>query len=80
MYKVYVVKQRKGGSEVLAETRTTTPAFSAAEAAFWALHGQAFDAHHVLLMTRDGEKINVHRFGAQPGDEGYIKPGSTLRP
>lgn len=79
MYKVYVVKQRRTGSETLTETRTNTPAFAAAEAAFWTLRSQAFDARHLLLMTRDGEKLNVHRFESQPGDEDYVAPGSPLK-
>lgn len=37
-YRIYVLKQRKGGSEVLLETRTNTTNFELAKAAFWQLY------------------------------------------
>lgn len=78
MYRVYVIKQRTGGSEVLPDTRTQTPSFAAAAAAFWALYGQPFDGAHLLLMSRDNRQINAHRYGTQPGDRDYVAPGGAL--
>lgn len=37
-YRIYVLKQRKGGSEVLLETRTNTTNFELAKAPFWQLY------------------------------------------
>lgn len=78
MYKVYVIRQQKGGSEVLTETRTATPLFAAAAAAFWALYETPLDTSHLLLMTRDNRQINAYRFGSAPGDRDYLPPGANL--
>lgn len=78
MYRVYIIKQRKGGSEVLAGTRTQTASFAAAVAAFWELYGQPFDSTHLLLMSRDNRQINAYRFGSQPGERDYVEPGGSL--
>jgi hypothetical protein len=79
VYKVYVIKQRKsGGSEVLAETRTQTPSFDAASAAFWALHGADYDNNHLLLMTKNNKQLNAYRYGSQPGERDYLSPGAEL--
>ena len=80
MFKVYVVKQRKSGSEVLKDTRSATPSRAAALAAWSELYARPFDAHHLLLLTEDGTKLAVHRFQAQPGDPEYLPPGDPLEP
>lgn len=72
MYRVYVIRQGHSGSEVLTDTRTTTPSSEAAEAAFWGLHAKPFDAAHLLLMTRDGKQHRAYRYGSRPGDPDYI--------
>lgn len=79
MYRVYVIKQRAGGSEVLAATRTQTPAFAAAAAAFHALQAQDFDAAHLLLMSLDNRQINAYRYGSRPGERDYLALGADLR-
>lgn len=81
MYKVYLLKRRKGGSEVVKESRTNTPSAAAAEDAFWELRNRTDLAgqHYILLMTKDGQKLNVHNFMEQPGDVQYIALGDTLR-
>lgn len=71
MFKVYVVRQKTSGSEVLKETRTTTPSPGAAAAAWAYLYDQAYSPEHILLITQDGEKIAVHRYGSQPGDDDF---------
>ena len=80
MYRVYVLQQRGGrrGSEVLTGTRTATPSAAAAHAAFWALHAEAYDATHLLLMTRDNRQLAAYRYGSQPGDPDYVAPGAAL--
>ena len=79
MYRVYVIKQRAGGSEVLPATRTQTPVFAAAAAAFGALQEQEFDAAHLLLMTLDNHQLNAYRYGSRPGERDYLAPGTPLR-
>lgn len=78
MYRIYVLKQRKSGSEVLTNTRTQTNSFSAACAAFWELYQQPFDAKHLLLMSKDGQQINAYRYQSQPGDRDYLAINSEL--
>lgn len=79
MYKVYVVKQRRSGSEVLGATRTQTPSFEAATAAFWSLYDSGYDNRHLLLMTCDGHQLNAYRYESQPGDRDYVEKGQDLR-
>ena len=80
MFKVYVVKQKRGGSEVLKDTRSATPSRAAATAAWAELYAKPFDARHLLLLTENGTKLAVHRFQAQPGDPDYLPPGDPLEP
>lgn len=78
MYKIYVIKQRKGGSEVLVNTRTNTHSFAVAQAAFWDLHQQPFDNAHLLLMTKDSKQINAYRYQSQENERDYLPYGATL--
>ena len=81
MYKVYLLRKTKSGTEVIKESRTETPSASAASAAFWELRNQQdLQGQPVLLlMTKDKEKLNRHWFNRQPGEEQYIPSGSELR-
>ncbi|MBU0538528.1 MAG: hypothetical protein KKG73_08840 [Gammaproteobacteria bacterium] len=79
MYRVYILKQRKGGSEVLSETRTQTPSFAAAAAAFWSLHGADYDESHLLLMSKNNKQLNAFRFKSKPGEQDYIEHGEALK-
>lgn len=78
MYRVYVLKQRRGGSEVVTATRTQTPSFSAAKAAFWELYTADYDDSHLLIMSRDNRQLNAYRFRSSPGERDYLAPGSEL--
>lgn len=78
MYRVYVLKQRSGGSEVRSETRTATPSAAAAHAAFWALYAEVFDPSHLLLLTRDKRQLAAHRYQSAPGDRDHVPPGAAL--
>lgn len=77
-YRVYVIKQRRGGSEVLLDTRTNTTNFEIAKIAFWQLYDQNYDNKHLLLMTCNSKKINVYRFQSKAGDDCYICKNSEL--
>lgn len=79
MYRVYIIKQRQGGSEVLPDTRTQTPLFAAAAAAFHALQAQAYDSSHLLLMSLGNRQINAYRFGSRPGERDYLEQAAPLR-
>jgi len=80
MFKVYVVRQKRGGSEVLKDTRSATPSRAAALAAWSELYAQAFDDRHLLLLTEDGAKLAVHRFQSGPGDPEHVPPGDPIQP
>jgi hypothetical protein len=77
-YRVYVLKQRKGGSEILAETRTNTTDFEIAKAAFWQLYNQQYDSKYLLLMTCNSKKINVYRYQSKKGDDCYLSKDAEL--
>lgn len=78
MYKVYVIKQNKKGSEVLVETRTNTNSFIVARFAFWQLFNQKFDETHLLLMTKNNKQINSYRFKSKVGDRDYLAENTEL--
>lgn len=78
MYKIYVIKQRKGGSEVLLHTATHTHHFAVAQTAFWALYQEPFDHKHLLLMTKNGKQINAYRYQSQENERDYLPYGATL--
>jgi len=78
MYRVYVLKQRRGGSQVLPDTRTQTPLFDAAAAAFWALYAADYDNTHLLLMTHENRQINAYRYGSSPGERDWLALGQDL--
>ncbi|MCX8663090.1 MULTISPECIES: hypothetical protein [unclassified Gilliamella] len=77
-YRIYVLKQRRGGSDILIETRTNTTSFEIAKAAFWQLYNQNYDNRHLLLMTCNSKKINVYRYQSKPDDDCYINTDSEL--
>ena len=79
VYKIYVIRQRKGGSEVLTDSRTITPSAAASAAAWADLYSQDYDQTHLLLMTQEGVKLAVHRYGSKPGDEAYVAPGNPIK-
>ncbi len=79
MYKVYVIKQRREGSEVLNDTKTQTPCFEVACAAFWSLYAQKYDNNHLMLMTHNNKQINAYRFCSVKGDRDYVAPEQELK-
>lgn len=78
MYRIYVIKQRKGGSEVLPSTRTQTGSFAAACAAFWELYHAGYDHQHLLLMSKNNKQINAYRYGSMAGERDYLAAGQEL--
>lgn len=80
MYKVYLVKRRKGGSEIIKETSTKTPSFEAAKLAFLELRKQSqYEGQNIiLLMTKDKAKLNKHLFNVPKGDEAFFELDSLF--
>lgn len=72
VYKVYVVKQRRGGSEVVKGLKTQTPFFSSAKAAFFELYSMDFSKNHLILMTKNHAVINSYRYHSTIGDINYF--------
>lgn len=77
-YRIYVLKQRKGGSEILLETRTNTTSFEIAKAAFWELYNRQYDNKHLLLMTCNSKKLYVYRYQSSLGDDCYLSSDTVL--
>ncbi|EDR7342116.1 hypothetical protein QE95_003848 [Salmonella enterica subsp. salamae] len=80
MYKIYVIKQRRGGSERVAGSETTTYYPAAAIAGFWAAYNDPqFDSDsYLLLITHNHKQVAAHRFKSLPGDRDHIAPGTEL--
>ncbi|MIW33669.1 hypothetical protein B7N59_21105 [Salmonella enterica subsp. enterica] len=80
MYKIYVLKQRRGGSERVAGSESTTHYASVANAAFWAAYNdpQFNSDAYLLLVTRDHKQVAAYRFTSTPGDRDYVAPGEEL--
>lgn len=80
MYKVYIIKKRKGGSEVLKETKTDTPIAAVAEAAFWSLRNDAKYQNQALLLlvTHKNKQLVAHWFDRSPGDDEFINEDQKL--
>lgn len=68
VFKVYVIHQLGKRSEVLPDSKTTTPSLDAALAGWRHMYDQPLDSSHLMLLTRDSIKLAVHRFGSSPGD------------
>lgn len=81
MYKVYLkIFNERGFSEVVKESRTTTPSPAAAESAFRELIcredliGQK--AHAVLSLNN--RQLMYHRFDRSPGQKDYVSPDDDI--
>lgn len=79
VYKVYVVKQRRGGSEVVKGLKTQTPFFSSAKAAFFELYNMDFSKNHLVLMTKNRTVINSYRYHSTIGDRNYFDETMELK-
>lgn len=79
MYRVYVLKQRKSGSEVINESRTQSSSFAVAAAAFWELYKADYDNTHLLLMSKDNKQVNAYRYGSRPEDRDFLAEGDALK-
>ncbi len=52
-----ISKKRKGSSEVLTETKTSTAIVEVAEAAFWILHGsKQYQSQQLLILMMPNRK------------------------
>lgn len=72
IYKVYVIKQRRGGSEIIKNLSTKTPFFSAAKEAFLDLYKLPLDKHHLILMSKNNKQINAYRYQSERGERDYF--------
>lgn len=79
MYKVYVIKQRAGGSEVLHDTKTQTNSFPVACFAFWELYDLPLNAQHLILMSKNKKQINAYRYASQKGERDYLNKEMELK-
>lgn len=77
VYRVYVLKQRKGGSEVITRLSTKTPFFTSACQSFWELYKLPFDKNYLILMTKNNKQINAYRYESIPGERDYFD--NTMR-
>ena len=72
IYRVYVIKQRRGGSEIIKGLSTKTPFFSAAKEAFLELHKLPLDKNHLILMSKNNKQINAYRYQSEQGERDYF--------
>lgn len=82
MYKVYLkVFNESGNSEVISESRTTTPSPAAAEAAFRELINRkdliGSKAHAVLSLNN--RQLMYHRFDRSLGYADYVAPNAEIK-
>lgn len=78
-YRVYILKQRKNGSEVLKDFNTITPFFSCAKIAFLELYKLQFDKNYLILMTKNNKQINAYRYQSIVGDSDYFDEKMELK-
>lgn len=77
VYRVYVLKQRKGGSEVITRLSTKTLFFTSACQSFWELYKLPFDKNYLILMTKNNKQINAYRYESIHGELDYFD--NTMR-
>lgn len=82
MYRVYLkIFNGWGFSEVVRDSRTTTPSPLAAEAAFRELICRrdliGKKAHVVLSL--DNRQLMYHRFDRSPGQADYVSPDAEIK-
>ncbi len=79
IYRVYVIKQRKGGSEIITQLSTKTPFFTSACEAFLELYKLPFDKNHLVLMTKNNKQINAYRYESISGERDYFDKNMRLK-
>ena len=78
VYRVYVLKQRKGRSEIIKSLSTETPFFTSACQSFWELYKLPFDKNYLILMTKNNKQINAYRYESIPGELDYFDNTMSL--
>lgn len=78
VYRVYVLKQRKGGSEIITQLSTKTPFFTSACEAFLELYKLPFDKNHLILMSKNNKQINAYRYESTSGERDYFDKNMRL--
>jgi hypothetical protein len=79
IYRIYIIKQRRGGSEIIKSLSTKTPFFSVAKLAFLELYKLQFDKNHLLLMSKNNKQINAYRYQSKFGDRDYFDEKMEIR-
>lgn len=79
VYRVYVIKQRKGGSEIITQLSTKTPFFTCACEAFLELYKLPFDKNYLVLMSKNNKQINAYRYQSEKGDRDYFDETMDIR-
>lgn len=79
IYRVYVIKQRKGGSEIITQLSTKTPFFTSACEAFLELYKLPFDKNYLVLMTKNNKQINAYRYESISGERDYFDKTMRLK-
>lgn len=72
VYRVYVIKQRRGGSEIITYLSTKTPFFSAAKEAFLELYKLSMDKNYLVLMSKNNKQIYAYRYQSEQGERDYF--------
>lgn len=78
VFRVYLKRKTKRGSEVF--DKTTTASAAAAEAAYRELLARReFAGQDVAaVLSRDNRHLYYHRFDRGPGDDDYVAPDAPL--
>lgn len=68
MYKIYAIKLQPKRSQAVEYTKTLTYSPEAALAGWRYAYDLPLSSDHILLLTHNGVKKAVHRYGSQPDD------------
>jgi len=81
MYKIYLKRKTKSGSEVDTSTRTTTTSPIAAEAAFRELikRNDLDGENAAAVLSLNNRQLMYHRFDRLPGDVDYVAPDDEIK-
>lgn len=78
LYRVYVLKRGKNGSQSVQGSRTHNRSASIAKKAFFKQREKPYDENHILLLTVDGRRKYAHVFGSPVGDVDHFPLNSQI--
>lgn len=81
MYKIYLKRKTRHGSEVDSASRTTTPSPQAAEAAYRGLISRTEFAGQPVaaVLSLNNRHLMYHRFDRGPGDADYVASEDEIK-